>query len=106
MAFPDDQIAWDIRRRGQLVTLIKIDDTPDGGQEITAKLKPVRQTDIDGDRVLERDEILQIIPSDVNGRAPAVGDEVVIDGSTSSVQAVTAKKRQGTAIRYDLRIRR
>lgn len=106
MAFPASQIAWDIRRRGHPVTLIKIDDAPDSGQQITAKRKPVRQSDVDGDRVLEGDEIVQIIPDDVTGRAPAVGDEIVIDGSTFSVNAVTTKTRQGSAIRYDLRIRR
>lgn len=106
MAFPDSQIAWDIRRRGQLVKLIKIDDAPDSGQEIKAKLKPVELSDVDGDRVLEGDEVVQIIPDDVTGRAPEVGDEIVIDGSTISVNAVTTKKRRGSAIRYDLRIRR
>ena len=106
MAFPDNQIAWDIRRRGEVVTLTKIDDTADAGKSLKAKVKPVRESDIDGDRVLEGDRMLQIIPSDVTGRAPQVGDEVTIGGVRFSVQQVTTKTRRGTAIRYDLRVRR
>lgn len=106
MSFPNDQIARDIRKRGRLVTLIKIDDEPDAGQDVTAKQKPVRQSDVDGDRVLEGDQMLQMIPSDVTGRAPEVGDEVIIGGARFGVQSAITKTRQGAAIRYDLRVRR
>ena len=120
MAFPADQYRWDIHSRGREATLVRKGTTatnpnrpwdgqaasdPDLSTDLVIKFKPVRQTDIDGDRVLETDEIAQIYAPDLPGRAPLIGDQVVVDGESRNVMATATRQHRGKALRYDLRVR-
>jgi hypothetical protein len=118
MVFPVDQHAWDIKGRGRTVRLIRKTGTPDdpsapweGGttapdeQDITCKVKAFRSTDIDGDRIREGDQIGQILPGDLTGREPVIGDRVLDGGTLFTVQGVTRKAPGDTVLRIDLHLR-
>ncbi len=105
MAFPADQIRWDIHRRGRKADLIRIDDTEAAPLNLTMRFKPVRSNDVDGNRVLETDQIVHIYAPDVTGRGPEVGDEIKDGAETFSIMAVTKKTRGTSTLRYNLRVR-
>ena len=120
MAFPADQYRWDIHTSGREATLVRKGTAatnparpwdgqsasdPDLSDDLVMKFRPVRQSDVNGDRVLETDEIVQIYAPDLPGRAPLIGDQVLVDGKTLNVMASITRQRRGKALRYDLRVR-
>lgn len=121
MGFPIDQYRRDIKRRGRLATLITEANAPsDAGapwegltgassetsQNLTMKFKPIRLQDVDGNRVLESDQIVQIFGPDITGAAPSVGDQINDGGDVLTIKGVTTKKQGSTVFRYDLHVGR
>lgn len=121
MGFPLDQYKDDIHGRGRTATLVIKATTPsdagapwdglsseasDASQDIIMKFKPVRTSDVDGDRVLETDEVVQIYGPDVTIGTPSVGDRVLDDGVELTIKAVIKKQQGDTIFRYDLRVGR
>lgn len=121
MAFPADQALWDIKRAGKSAILVKTDadaaddakpwegsSTPgeDVRQTLKCKFKAVSQSDIDGDRVLDSDQMVLIYAPDVTGRAPGVGDKIIDGSDTLTIKRRATKSYKGVAYRYDLLVGR
>lgn len=119
MVFPAQQYRWDIRTHGRQATLKRLADEPadpgapfdgpalgneDLSTELVMKFKPVSQRDVDGDRVLETDQIVQILGADItSGREPRAGDQIIDGADTLTIKAVTKRTIKTTVLRYDLR---
>lgn len=121
MGFPLDQYRRDIHSRGREAVLVREANLPtDPGspwsgstaasaekrQTVIMKFKPISFSDVDGDRVLGTDQIVQIYPPDLTIGQPAVGDQIEDAGDVLTIKAVTKKKQGDTTFRYDLHVGR
>lgn len=119
MVFPLDQYRRDIHGRGREAVLVRETIAPadpgapwDGStaasaeqrQTVIMKFKTLDFQDVDGDRVLESDQIVQIYAPDLTIGEPQVGDQVEDGGTIYTIKGVSTKQPGGTVLRYDLHV--
>ena len=121
MTFPLDQYRREIHGRGRSATLVikrslptdsgapwEGSATPSPGtpQTMIMKFKDFRTTDIDGDRILDGDQIVQIFGPDLNIGEPSIGDEIIDGDTTFQIKRVSKKQPGDIVLRYDLHVGR